>query len=91
MAREAARAINEFMSHWNDLLPKEAHTNKFHGAKVVSIARILATPEYCTSMTMLWQASFDKCEDLWFEIHNGVVHFPQCRHFFADDLAEIAS
>lgn len=88
MAREAAKAINEFMAHWNDTVPEKLHNNTFHGAKVVSIARILATPEYHSDTTTLWEVSFDTCEDLWFEICDGVVHFPQSRLFSAKDLAE---
>lgn len=88
MAREAAVAINTFMAHWNDRIPEQYHSNTFHGAKVIGLARILATPEYEGEKTTLWEAKFDRyCSRLCFQIREGVAHFAYTRAFYEEDLS----
>lgn len=87
MAREAARAINAFMAHWDDGIPEASHHTPFQGATVRDIERLfVASVRKSEQHTTFWQARFEGIGYRCFAIRNGEVRFPQSRSFF--DIAE---
>ncbi len=98
VAREAARAINDYMAHWGDNFSEEfkrslSGPSQLRGAKVVKLKCLLATQidSSSESPALLWQASFDKeyAQPLLFTIHQGNINRPFTRDFYAEDLAEL--